>query len=403
MPEPATDSRRLLVASLSPGRGGAEDYAATVAIEAAHAGWQVTLAAPEGEQMQPVFEQLRINGVRHTRVPAAAKGRQDNVAGVLGFVAVIARNRPHVALIVLPWPRFASAQLLSCALLNVPTVVVFQLVPADVESLRRQIEPRDWMFHLAKRRQTWIAVSEHARATVARLFDFPLESIGRIYNGVDLEKFGSSEPGPGAEAADVRSSLGVDGDETVILSVGRLSEQKCFDDLLAAFANVLPARPDARLVIAGEGPERDRLEQLFSSLGLKDRARLLGNVENPHLLYRAADLFVLPSRYEGFPFAMLEAMAAGLPVVATRFGGADEIVEDGREGLLVPTGDVAGLAGAIEAVLGDRGRMASMAASARIKAQRFSKAGMIEQTLAVLDRTASTGRRQPFSGLRART
>ena len=75
--------------------------------------------------------------------------------------------------------------------------------------------------------------------------------------------------------------------------------------------------------------------------------RLLGNVERPDDLYRAADLFVLARRYEGFPFAMLEAMAAGLPVLATRFGGADEMVEHGREGLLVSGGDIDGLADAI--------------------------------------------------------
>lgn len=379
-----------------------EEHAATIAIEAARAGWDVTVAAPDVEPMRPLFERLRTNHVAYARVPPAATRKQDHIASVLGFVGALARIRPHVVLLELPWPRFAPGQLLGLALLGVPTVVVFHLVPADVESLRRQLEPRGWMFRAAARRQRWIAVSEHARATVARLFDVPLESVGRIYNGVDLERYDSSRSAfDGGDA--VRASLGVDGGDTVILSAGRLTPQKCFGDLLSAFANLAARRRDVRLLIAGEGPERDRLEELSRSLGLSDRARLIGNVEELPALYATADLFILPSSYEGFPFALLEAMAAGLPVVATRFGGADELVEHGREGLLVPTGDVEGLAAAIEAILSDRSTMASMAQTARIKAQRFSKVSMIEQTLAVLDRTAAARHAHGFSGLRPRT
>jgi glycosyltransferase involved in cell wall biosynthesis len=364
-----------------------EEHAATIAVEAARSGWEVTFAAPDVEPLQSLFERLRDNGVSHLRVPPAARRKQDHVAAVLGFLVALARTRPHVVQLELPWPRFAPGQLLSCALLAVPTVVVFQLVPADVESLRREIAPRGWLFRAAQRRQTWVAVSEYARATVARLFDVPVQTIERIYNGVDLEKCDAT---PGGSRDAVRASLGFGAAETMILSAGRLAEQKCFADLLTAFARVASRRPDARLVIAGEGPERPRLEELLRSLELGDRARLLGNVDELPELYGAADLFVLPSSYEGFPFALLEAMAAGLPVVATRFGGADELVEDGVDGRLAPVADAGGLAAAIEDVLADSERMASMAASAGSKARRFSKARMVEETLAVLDRTASS-------------
>lgn len=379
-----------------------EEHAATIAVEAARAGWDVTVAAPDVEPMRPVFERLRTNHVKHARVPAAARRKRDHVTSVLGFAGALVRARPRVVLLELPWPRFAPGQLLSLALLGVRSVVVFHLVPADVEALRRQLEPRAWMFRAAARRQRWIAVSEHARATVARLFDVPLESVGRIYNGVDVQRFDSSRS-TADSVDDLRASLGLERGEAVILSAGRLTPQKCFGDLLAAFAALAARRPDARLLIAGEGPERARLEELSRSLGLGDRARLLGHVDELPALYAAADLFVLPSSYEGFPFALLEAMAAGLPVVATHFGGADELVDHGREGLLVPAGDVGGLAAAIDAILADRAAMAAMAASARVKAQRFSKANMIEQTLTILDRTAAERPAQLFSGLRART
>jgi glycosyltransferase involved in cell wall biosynthesis len=382
--------RHLLVASLSPARGGMEWHAETVAAGAARAGWHVTFAAPDVEPLRPVFERLRRDGVTHARVPAVAKRPVDHIRAVLGFVTVLLRTRPDVVLLDLPWPRFAFGQLLSCSLLARPTVVVFQLVPGDVESLRRQIEPRGWLFRLARRRQTWIAVSEHARSIVARLFDAPVGSIGRIYNGVDVARYAGETSADEVERT--RASLEIGGEEIMILTVGRLTAQKGLGDLLSAFVKASPRLPSARLLIAGEGPERGRLEEIIASHDLGDRVRLLGNVERPDDLYRAADLFVLPSRYEGFPFAMLEAMAAGLPVVATRFGGADEMVEHGREGLLVSGGDIDGLADAIGTALGDRGRMTEMARSARLKAQQFSSAGMVEQTLAVLDHAAS-GRR----------
>jgi glycosyltransferase involved in cell wall biosynthesis len=378
------------VASLSPARGGMEWHAETVAAGAAAAGWHVTFAAPDVEALHPVFDRLHRSGVTHARVPPVARRRLDHIRAVAGFVAVITRTRPDVVLLDLPWPRFAFGQLLSCSLLAVPTVVVFQLVPADIEALRREIEPRHRLFRLARRRQTWIAVSEHARATVARLFDAQVGSIGRIYNGVDVARYAGEAPADEVER--IRTSLGIGREELMIVTVGRLTRQKGLGDLLAAFAKASSHLPSARLLIAGEGPERARLEDLIASLELGDRVRLLGNVERPDDLYRGADLFVLASRYEGFPFAMLEAMAAGLPVVATRFGGADEMVEHGRDGLLVSGGDIDGLAHAIGLALGDRGRMTEMARSARLKAQQFSSTGMVEQTLGVLDRAAG-GRR----------
>jgi glycosyltransferase involved in cell wall biosynthesis len=379
--------KHLLVASLSPARGGMEWHAETIAAGAADAGWRVTFAAPDVEPLRPVIARLRRVGVRHARVPPVARRRMDHIRAVAGFLAVLARTRPDVALLDLPWPRFAFGQLLCCSLLGVPTVVVFQLVPADVESLRRQIEPRGWLFRLARRRQTWIAVSEHARCTVARLFDAPVSSIGRIYNGVDVARYAGEASV--AEVERIRASLGIGREEILIVTVGRLTAQKGLSDLVIAFGKASPSLPSARLLIAGEGPERGRLQEIIASLQLGGRVRLLGNVERPDELYRAADLFVLSSRYEGFPFAMLEAMAAGLPVIATRFGGADEMVEHGREGLLVSGGDIDGLADAIGAALDDRGRMTEMARSARLKAQQFSSTGMVEQTLAVLDRAAS--------------
>jgi glycosyltransferase involved in cell wall biosynthesis len=380
--------RRLLVASLSPGRGGAEEYAKTIAVGAAVAGWRVTFAAPEIEETRSLIAELRRAGVDHIGVPPVVKRRSGHIPAILGFLAVLVRCRPHAVLLGLPWPRFAFGQLLTCALLAVPTLVVFHAVPEHSENLQRELEPRRRMYGWARsRRQTWIGVSDHVRATVAQLFGAPEAELGRIYNGVEL--------GPGMARArrgvdmDTRRKFGLGPDEFVVLAVGRLSPEKAHVDLINAVGRLVDRYPGLRLLIAGDGQERAALEERVVALGTSERIRLLGHVEDPRELYRAADLFVLPSRFEGTPLAMLEAMASGLPVVTTRFGGAEEIIEQGHDGVLVAPGDPSGLAETIERLMDDRAGLTAMGANGRCTAQRFSQASMVDQTLAVLGATAA--------------
>lgn len=134
------------------------------------------------------------------------------------------------------------------------------------------------------------------------------------------------------------------------LAVGRLVPQKNFPLLLRAFARI--ARPHDRLAILGEGPERRRLERLARRLGVDAQLLLPGHVEETVPWLAAADMFVLSSAYEGLPAVVLEALAAGLPVIATRCGvSIPTLVENGRSGRLVPPGDEAALAAAMTSPL----------------------------------------------------
>ncbi len=155
---------------------------------------------------------------------------------------------------------------------------------------------------------------------------------------------------------ELRAELRLDGD--VLVFAGRLGPQKAVGVLLDA----LERAAGVTLVIAGDGPERAALEQRVAELGLDGRVRFLGSVprETVLRLFRAADASVLPSAWENFPHTLVEALAAGCPVIATAVGGVPEVVQDGANGLLVPPGDVAVLAGAIERFFGDaalRGRL----------------------------------------------
>jgi glycosyltransferase involved in cell wall biosynthesis len=172
----------------------------------------------------------------------------------------------------------------------------------------------------------------------------PARRIAVIRNGVAIpdERLGQGVRPPGLPAGG-----------RIILCVANLRQGKGHPDLLAAAADVLPRFPDVALVLVGEGNLRPAIEEAVARYGLVGRILLLGQRDDVPALLDAADLFVLPSHEEGLPNALLEAMAHGMPVIATAVGGTPEAVEDGVSGLLVPPRDPGALAKAMTALLGD--------------------------------------------------
>ena len=161
-----------------------------------------------------------------------------------------------------------------------------------------------------------------------------------IPNGVDVERF--REAGP----ADL-STFGIELGSKVVLSVGRLDEQKDPQTLLAAFAKLATEHADVQLLFVGEGPLEELLRTEVSRRGLDRRVHFAGRQSDIAGIMRAADVFVLASKWEGMPNVVLEAAAAGLPIVSTRAEGVSEIIDDGRTGLLVEIGNTDALAAAI--------------------------------------------------------
>jgi glycosyltransferase involved in cell wall biosynthesis len=151
----------------------------------------------------------------------------------------------------------------------------------------------------------------------------------------------------------VREELGISDNETVVATIANYRPEKGYHDLLRAARQVIDAVPSVRFVAIGHGPLEREIQERHRSLQLGDRFLLLGYREDAVRLLSAGDLFVLASLHEGYPIALLEALALGLPVVATSVGAVREVITDGQEGLIVPAGDFTGLAAAIEKVVQD--------------------------------------------------
>jgi glycosyltransferase involved in cell wall biosynthesis len=158
------------------------------------------------------------------------------------------------------------------------------------------------------------------------------------------------------QKAELRQRLRIDDRTRVLLCVGRLSQEKGHADLIRALPTMreLAGNTPLRLIVVGEGPERLRIEQLRSSLNLTDVVTLVGQQNDTSPYYAIADVFLLPSHSEGCPNVLLEAMAAGVPVVATAVGGIPEVVTDGRDAILVKKNDLDGLASATVNLLNDK-------------------------------------------------
>lgn len=217
------------------------------------------------------------------------------------------------------------------------------------------------------------AVSESVREGLLEVTRVKRDKLKLIHNKIDISwiKKLSQEP---VEETDI-----FDGAKPVILSCGRLNEQKNFPLLLRAFSRVAKERP-ARLVILGRGRQKKNLSGLARELGMGDDVYFLGFKQNPYKYMARADIFALTSAWEGFGIVVVEAMACGLPVISTRYpGGSQELIKNGENGLLVPLGDEAALAKGMLALLADKELREKLVASGKSRAAGFDMSRGIKE------------------------
>jgi glycosyltransferase involved in cell wall biosynthesis len=318
--------------------------------------WTPTLLLDDAPGTEPLRHRAAALEVPVRLVPPMPLGLS-GARAVPGMARMLRRRRPAVFHAHMSSPVAAKYALAAAVLARVPavlgTVQVGEFEPPDRSTY--------WQLRaLAHGVDRYLAVSRDIAEELVGRLDWPAKRIEVVYNAVDLGRFEAPAP-PG-----MREELGGGEGRPLVLTPARLDEQKGHRVLLEAVARV----PGATFVLAGDGPERPRLEELAERLGVAGRVHFLGHRSDVPQLLAACDVFALPSLYEGSSLAVLEAMAAEIPVVSSAVGGTDELIEDGRSGLLVPPGDSAALAAALKRLLGDPELRQTFAARARERVER---------------------------------
>jgi glycosyltransferase involved in cell wall biosynthesis len=336
-----TDSRQ---------RGGAEAALLLLIGNLDREKWEPTLLHGPSPALTTVAAEAAELGARVRPVPDVSLGPA-GARAVTRLVRDLRRERPSVFHAHLAWPLAARIPLSAALVARVPAVVAtFHLFPPA--PLRRTTLLQGTL--LARRMGRGIAVSQAIATSLENELRWPPEKIEVIRNGIEVERFQRSAD------RNLRRELAADSGDLVFLTVARLDLQKGVDVLLRAVQSVY----GARFVIVGAGDERMRLERAAETLGVRDRVLFLGRRDDVPALLAASDAFVLPSLFEGTPLALLEAMAAGKPVVASAIPGTNELVADGETGLLVRANDSDALAAALRRIVSDPELRARLGAAA---------------------------------------
>ena len=326
--------------------GGAERMIVTLMARLPAYGWRSVLvhhAEPGLRRLADETTALGVETLVTPRLPSHGRWRT-----ALQFARELRRWSPDVFHAHLSSPSACRSAIVAAKLAGVRVVATVQLY-VPVRGVRATYPQR--LLSLGVDR--YIAVSNEVASQMRALCIGGARKIRVVYNGVPIEQFDRDTNG---------LSLGA-GSCSTALAIARLHPQKGLGYLLQA-ATLLP---HVRFLVAGDGPARSELTRKADTLRLGDRFRFLGEREDVPALLKAADVFVLPSLYEGLPVSVLEAMAAGTPVVATAVGGTDEAVVDGESGILVPPRDPEALANAIREVLSNPPLATKLVAGAKAR------------------------------------
>ena len=336
---------------------GAERVLTLLANAWAGKGWQIavlTMERPDQRPFYPLAPSVDIRALDLMRDSTGPiSGLMNNLRRVRAIRRAVAEQAPDVVV------SFIDGGNILCVLatrgLGIPVVISERTDPS-----RRSLGPvwgrlRDLTYPMA-------SVAVFQSRAVLDWFPPRVRAKGRVIpNPVPPPPLP-----PGGPPADGR-------ERRRVLALGRLHPVKGFDILLRAFQTALAEVPGWTLDIWGDGPERESLGRLAGELGLGDAVRFRGLTDEPFQVLRGADLYVLSSRAEGFPNALVEAMACGLPVISTDFGGAArDIVQDGVNGLLVPPEDPGALAAALVRLMRDGEARRRLGATATEVVQRYS-------------------------------
>ena len=389
--------RTLAILFPSTGYGGAEHYVRVIAKAAITDGWRVHAAFPQLPATAGLRCDLSADGVVcHAHAPRRDVESAERPAAAIrlllgeafGTVSLLRAIGAESVMVMLPHPlQFDGAVLAATVFARRRAVIVFQLVSDSLT-----IGGAHRLVYRAARSLGghWTCVSRANQRRLAGSLDWSTDAIRVIPNGVPIDRRSERDDDLDPTREVARDSLirecGVRPDAPLLLTAGRFTAQKAHDVIARSIPLVLERAPHTHWIWAGDGPLRAELVQLLADLGVSEHVHLLGFRDDMRRLLSATDLFVLPSRAEGQPFALLEAAASRLPVLTSDIPPIREFVRNGETGILVAPDDARALAEATVWALAHPGEMEAMAARAReVVESDYSEEGMIAQTLALLD------------------
>ena len=342
---PRTDARlSVYVPTLAV--GGAERVTVSIANGLADRGYDVDLVVsyPEGELRPAVSGDVDVVELGRVRVPVAGIG--SHVPALADYLSRAAPAAVFTQKLDASVVCLAAARLGGADTKVIPTIhSAFGMVSEPTVKSRVLEALAGRLLPSAHR---VVAVSQGVAESVVAATAVRSADVSVLHNPVDVDGVRQQSRHP-VDAEWVERD-----DVDLVVFVGRLDPQKDLETWLRAFARVSRTNPDARGIVAGRGPERDRLRGLVTDLGLDAEVSVPGYVDNPYRYMRNADAFLLASRFEGLPTVLIEALACGCQVVATDCPhGPREILQDGLCGRLAPVGDDAALARAVDAALTD--------------------------------------------------
>lgn len=323
----------------------------------------------------PLREPLEAAGIPVT----VLGGRSRSLAGDPRAVAELARLHRSLAAVVdrhavtiVQTHLLRSLDFLVLALRRRPSrpQVAWTFHNAQLDLRSDQLPGRRWLlgpkrlgyrslYRHGSRQAHLVAVSDDVATAIAARIRPARGRLHTIANGVSVERYLDATP------SGLRRSLGLPAEACLVVCVAKMLEQKGHRHLVDAMAAPALRESPMHVALVGEGPLRDAIRDRARDAGVLDRLHFVGSRSDVPAVLADADAFVLPSLWEGLPMALLEAMAAGLPIVATSVAGTRQVLEDGRHGLLVPPGDATSLAAALDHIVRDADLRARLGSAAR--------------------------------------
>ncbi len=353
----------------------------------------VCVLLPEAAGTGRLVAQMREQGLACAPLPLMAMNPdavlqtwKAALLNLLRLVYCFRRQRPDLIHFVVSWPtRDNWCGMIAALVLGIPYVVDFQLVPPAV---RCPPTERGLLKHLGailhyvySRADSLICVSQGNKRRLAEMFGIASARIQVVYNGIDTNAF---EPAGRQQLCRLREELALPPDRIVLTTVARLNIQKGHCYLIDAAKQLAVANPQPLFLLVGDGELRDELERAVNEAGLSDNFIFAGYRRDVAEILALTDLFVLPTMFEGLPHSVLEAMAAGCCVVASRVDGVTEVIDDGKTGILVEAANVEQLAAALNSMIDDREAREQMGQKGKIKVkENFGLDRMVESVNAL--------------------